>query len=798
MSIVYDILGSILQIGLTWLSRRRLPPVDGTLTVPGLSAPVEVIRDRWGVPHIYAANVHDLIFAQGYVHAQDRLWQMEVNRRLATGRLSEMFGKIALETDRAVRTFGFHRLAQADWEAADDEVRAVLTAYAAGVNAFLEGPSGEKNRPVEFSLLGHLPEPWRPEDSLAFARVMIWQLSHAWYGEIVRARLIEAVGPENAAELEIDPPKANPLTLPQGIEFNGLDPDGGLSAVRGPFLHRGLGSNAWTLAGSHTDTGKPILCNDMHLPLLQPGLWHQVHLVGGPFNVSGVSLPSVPLVQVGHNEHLAWGMTLAFTDCEDLFVERFDPDNPQRYQFRGAWHEAQVIRETIQVKGRAEPVVEEVIITRHGPVISDVVGFPQQRLAVQSMALRPCPVLKGWFLLDQAHDWDEFVDAMRYIEAPQLNVAYADVEGNIGYWVTGKVPVRAGTCAAAVGTSGPGMVPAPGWSGECEWLDEVPFEDMPHALNPARGYLVTCNQRIIDEDYPYFLGNAWMNGYRARRIVDVLEEKGRLSAADCLALQLDVTCLPGRELAQRLRNLAVDDPLQQAALDRLRAWDGQLRVDSVAGAIYEVLRYSLVRNLLLSGLDRDLATQVMGQGFDLILLPASEFHGHDTSVLLRLLDDPESWWLAQAGGREALIQQSLDEAVRWLRRKLGADMDGWQWGKIHHTYFPHALGAQKLLNRVFSRGPFSIGGDNDTPCATAIHPADPYDNKAWAPSFRQIVDLGDLSRSIAIAPPGQSGHLGSRHYDDLAIAWVRGKYQPMLWTREQVEAEAEGRLILSP
>jgi penicillin G amidase len=789
MAIVYDVLGAVLRTGLTWLSRRRLPQIDGMLTVPGLSAPVEVIRDRWGVPHIYAADAHDLFFAQGFVHAQDRMWQMEVNRRMAEGRLSELFGEVALDTDRAARTFGFGRLGRADWAAVGEDVRAQLTAYADGVNAFLQSPSGRSGLPVEFTLLGHRPEPWQPEDSTAFARVMLWQLSHAWYGEIVRAQAIEAVGEERAAEWEVHYPERNPVTLPAGIEFNRLAPDGSLQGARGPFLQRGQGSNAWVLSGGRTDTGQPILCNDMHLPLMLPALWYQVHLVGGPFEAAGASLPGLPLVLVGHNARIAWGATLAFTDCEDLFAERFDPNTPGRYEFHGEWREAQVIPESIQVKGRPEPHVEQVVVTHHGPVISDVVGYPPQRLAVQSMALRPCPAIRGWLLLNQAQGWDDFVEAMRLIEAPQLNITYADVEGNIGYWVTGKVPVRA---------AGRGMVPAPGWSGEYEWVGEVPFEEMPHALNPAQGYLVTCNHRIVGDDYPYFLGSVWMNGYRARPIVDAVEGKGRLSAADCCALQMDVTCLPGLELVQRLEGLVAEDPVDQAALERLRAWDGQLTPDSSGGTIYEVLRYMLVRNLLEPGLGPELALHWMGAGFHPLLLASSELYGHDTVTLLRLLDAPDSWWVAQAGGREVLLQRSLKQAAAWLRRELGPDADGWQWGKLHHAVFPHAMGLQKPLDRVFNRGPFPIGGDTDTPCQTAMLPQAPYDNNAWAPSFRQIVDLGDMSRSQIIVPPGQSGHLASPHYDDLARPWLEGEYVPMLWTREQVEREAEGRLTFRP
>jgi penicillin amidase len=785
MSTLDSLLGSILKFGLTWLGRHRLPQIDGTLSLPGLQAQVEIIRDRWGVPHIYAHSTHDLFFAQGFVHAQDRLFQMEIHRRLATGKLSELFGELSLDTDRAVRTFGFHRLGKADEELISQEMKDIFQAYADGVNAFLEHPGAKF--PVEFTLLRHKPGPWQPEDSMAFARVMIWQLSHAWYGEIVRAQIIDKVGEEHAAELEIHYPDRNPSILPEGIEFNKLGLEGKLLKAEGPFLERSLGSNAWGISGHKSDTGHAYFCNDMHLPVSTPALWYQVHLIGDGFNVTGVGLPGLPMVMVGHNDRVAWGMTLAFTDCEDLYLEKFDPQNPHRYQFKDEWLDAEVIEETIPVKGRSEPHVEQVRITQHGPIISDVVGYPDQRIAVNSMALRPCPAVDGWLQLNKARGWDDFVQAMRLIEAPQLGTGYGDVDGNIGYWVTGKVPIRA---------KGDGSVPAPGWTGEYEWVGEVPFEEMPHLLNPERGYFVTSNHRIVTEDYPHFLGNVWMNGYRARRIKQVLESKEKLSERDFHALHIDYTCIPGNEFVAQLEGISSEDPDIQRALQYLRSWDGQMTTDTIGGTIYEVVRYTMVRNLLEPGLGAELAFQVMGLGFHPLLMSSSEFYGHDTTTLLRLLKDPESWWIKQAGGREALIHKSLKQAVEWLKSELGPDPDGWRWGKIHRVILAHTLGLQKPLDKVFNRGPVPIGGDMDTPCQTAFHANDPFDNKAWSPSFRQIVDLGDLSRSVTIIPPGQSGHLASSHYDDLLEPWVNGEYHPMLWTREQIEREAEGTLIL--
>lgn len=777
-------LGTLANWLITRLDSKRLPQTKGELQLQGLNAPVKIIRDRWAIPHIYADSLEDGLFAQGFVHAQDRLFQMELNRYTAQGKLSKLFGEMALDTDRTVRTFGFNRLGRTDWNNTHGELRDGILAYTAGINAFIF--QKKTKLPIEFSMLSHRPEPWQPEDTMAFTRVMIWQLSHAWQGEIIRAEIAEKVGAEKAAELEINFPPGNPLTLPKGIEFNALDPDGKLRETTGPFLDRGKGSNAWVVAPRRSETGNAVLCNDMHLALSLPSLWYQVHLnAGEDFHVTGVSLPGVPLVLVGHNKDIAWGMTLAFTDAEDLFVEQIDSKN--RYLYQDEWHEVTIVEEEIEVKGQAEPHLEKVMITRHGPIVSDVAGYPEQKVAISSMALRPIQAFEGWFKLNKAKGWDDFVDAMRLIEAPQLNVAYADVHNNIGYWVTGVVPVRA---------KGDGSVPIPGWSGVYDWVGEVPFDEMPHAFNPDQGYTITCNHKIVPDDYPHFLGNVWMNGYRAKRLTELIESGDRLSMTDHQKMQMDVKCLPGLELVSRLDGVTDPDLDVQLALRILREWDGYLTTTSIGGAMYEVVRYTLVRNLLDPGLGEDLTNRLMGKGFHPLLNHANEFYGHDTVILLRLLDNPDSWWVKQAGGHDVVLSKSLKQAVEWLRDNLGPEEDEWSWGQIHHASFQHALSLQKPFDQVFDRGPFSIGGDTDTPMQTAMHAEYPYDNRAWSPTFRQIVDMGDLSRSLVIVPPGQSGHLASPHYDDLAQSWLEGDYILMLWTREQVEAEAVAKLIL--
>lgn len=788
MSALNRVLGPAARRGLSWLSSRRLPKTAGEIPAQGLEAPVEVLRDRWGIPHIYAADFCDLFFAQAFVHAQDRLWQMELLRRTALGRLSEVFGEATLEVDCFARTLGFRRLGNSDWGQASAEMRRILLSYAIGINAFLENSTSRL--PLEFALLNHQPEPWSTEDITAIARLVIWQLSHAWYGEIVRGMLVAAVGPERAAELEINYPSTNPATLPKGIEFNSLDPDGRLYRLPGPFLQQGAGSNAWSLSSRRSAEGHTYLCNDMHLSLTLPNLWYEIHLSAPELEISGVSIPGTPLVLVGHNDRIAWGMTLAYTDAEDLFVEQFHPENPARYRYRDSWLEAETIREQIHIRRRVEPEQHTVQITRHGPIISHVDGDPHQKLALQSAALQPAlNMLQGWWQLNRAREWDDFVQAVRLIEAPQLNIVYADVQGNTGYWVSGRVPLR---------SQGDGRLPSPGWSGDYEWVGFVPFEAMPHALNPEQGYIVTANNRVVNDDYPHYLGEVWMNGYRARRLVEMIESKTRLTFDDLRRMQTDFTCLPGRELAARLEEFDSPDPQVRLALDLLRLWDGSLDAGSVPGAIYQVLRWRLVSNLLEPALDPELVLRVRGQGPHPVLYPGSEFYGHDTSLIFRMLDNPDTWWLKQTGGKDAWLERSFRETLDWLRRELGPSPQDWQWGRLHSLTFTGALSQQPPLDQVFDRGPYPVGGDTDTPWQMAMLPQQPFGSPAWGPIVRFIFDLNDLSRSVAVLSTGQSGHVGSPHYDDQIPLWLNGEYHPMLWTRSQVEAELEARLVIKP
>lgn len=795
MNIHYRFAGSLLKPILTALSRRRLPQTEGAISVSGLRGEVIVVRDRWGIPHIKASNRSDLFFTQGFIHAQDRLWQMDINRRAAAGRLAEIFGPPALESDRLARTLGFYRLGQASWERTNDSVRQDVIAYTAGINALLA--SGAK-LPIEFSLLRYEPELWSIADSAAFGRLMPWPLSHVWAVKWIRAKLVEKVGPDLARELEPYYPERTPITLAQGIEFNRLISDKMLQEANGPFLNASLqgtslGSNAWVISASRSTTGRPLLCNDMHLPVNTPSLWYYNHLYGessaedgADIQVTGVSLPGVPYVMVGHNKDIAWGATVSFVDNEDLFIEKFDPADPSRYLFRDEWQKADIFEERIKVKGEPDHL-ESVRVTRHGPIISPLLPSSDKALALQSVALQPEAGFTGFSKLEEARGWDDFVLAVQQLTVPALNLVYADAKNNIGHYVSGRVPVR---------TVGQGQVPVPGWTGDYEWTGYIPFEQMPYALNPANGFIVSANHRIIGEDYPHYLGVSWRNGYRAQRIEDLITSTEKISPEQCQEFQMDLKSIPGLQTALFFAGLETDNPLAMISLEQLCGWDGWLTPECIGGTVYEVFTEKVARAILEPKLGGDLLKEILGSGIDPVFYPVNELHGHWPATLIRLLDDPSSaWWPSNATQEEVLVR-CLAETTVTLEAILGPDPSGWQWGRLHQIRLDHVMAARPPLDRVFSHGPIPLGGDSNTVLQTAVQNNNPGDN--IAPSYRQIIDLGGFDSSVAMYAPGQSGQLGSQHYGDLVEPWLNGKYLPMKLDWSATSASAARKLVISP
>lgn len=790
---------------------RPLPKARGKVHLDGLHERVEVITDRYGVPHIYAQNEDDLFFAQGYIHAQERLWQMEFNRRIGSGRLSEIFGNVALEADQFARRVGMHRAAAAAAAQLPEHSKRILDAYARGVNAFIEQQSS--NFPIEFTLLRFKPDPWRIVDSIQWSKMMGWNLGGNWETEVVRARIVAKLGAERAAKLEAGYDPHHPLIIPPGVEYSGINMNmleqyEQLKQLSGFGLMGG--SNNWVVDGSMTTMGLPILCNDPHLGQAAPSIWYECHLVAGDIDTIGASFPGTPGIVIGHNQYVAWGVTNAPSDIEDLYIEKFNPQDPNQYEYQGKWEDARVVREEIRVRGVEEPVIEEVRVTRHGPILTHLPFLTEREksgnngknparnelpLALRWSGQEKHNIISAAHKLNRATNWEEFRDALRDWDVPPQNFVYADIDGNIGYIMAGAIPIRA---------KGQALLPSPGWTGEYDWTGYIPFEELPQIYNPEQHFIVTANNRVIDDNYPYYITHEWLNGYRAQRIRDLLTSKGRLAPSDMAAIQADQYALPAVEIVPYILKLTPTSSLEKDTLHILRAWNNILSPDSAGAAIYTTFLHKLeyiVFSVLL-GDDDTLLNMFLGTGTTM-LAPANGYNSRNKALLIRLLNEHNDAWFADSAiangpkSWEAALAGAFHAAIEALQEKFGDDISQWKYGKIHKMTYAHPLGRVKPLNKIFNRGPYGVGGDIDTVNMGAVWPNQP-EVVITVPSYRQIVNLADVAASLSGHAPGQSGHPASKHYADFIQSWLRVEHHPMLFDRSIIEENAEGTLEMMP
>lgn len=773
--------------------------LDGT----SLSQPLRIQRDRNAVPHIYGQTRNDAAFGLGYAHAQDRLWQMEVNRRIAAGRLAEVFGPAALDNDKFLRTLGMRRAAEKALAFLKPETLSFLEAYADGVNAFLAKRGGPL--PPEFLILGVQPEAWSPVDSVSWLKVMAWDLSGNWGNELARMALARKFDAQQMREFFPPYPGDAPVALASLNEggamlalyrqvAKAMDVSELMRVLPEP-KPEGIGSNNWVLHGKHTVTGAPLLANDPHLGLSTPSLWYFAHMSSPQGDIIGATLPGVPGVVLGHNGHIAWGFTNTGPDTQDLFIEKIDPADPARY-ITPSGSEAFITRqEVLKVKGQAD-VILSVRETRHGPVISDAHGVaarllePGYALSFAWTALRDedatADSLTG---LDGVRDWAGFVENFRRYVSPQQNMVYADKAGNIGLLLPGLVPVRKPENDLK------GLAPAPGWDARYDWAGFIPYDELPRSFNPASGQIVTANHKIVPDSYPHFLTSEWTEPYRAMRIEQLLRERNVHSVESFKQIQGDTLSLMAAEiLPLMLAAPAKANPRNSdlpALHGLLAGWNGTMAMNRPEPLIFQAWYRELTRLILADDLGPDF----------------ERLWRHRPLFIRNVLanQDGQGHWCNDSASKTettcaSLIAEALDLALDDLKTRYGRDPQRWRWGDAHFAQSSHRPFSNVALLRPLFEAQVPTPGDTYTVNVgrnNLANAKEPYAN-VHAASLRAIYDLADLDRSMFMHSTGQSGHPLSPYFRNLAPLWADVMYLPMTTKRADIEAGAQGTLVLQP
>jgi penicillin G amidase len=782
------------------LAQPSLPKYEGNLILPGLTNDVQVRWDPHGIPHVSATNELDLFLSQGYLHAQERLWQMDLTRHFLSGRLAEIFGRFtvpwrevsthfrsrdSVDFDYFIRLIGIRQSALRSLESLPEEDRHRLQAYSDGVNRYIE--NGRKRLPWEFRLLRHEPDPWRPEDSLTIGKGFAFLLSPALFTRLNMIALTAKLGGEQQKLRSLwpaYPDEAPSITRATWDAAQNLWQfmSGTFSAI--DFSPAAAGSNSWVIAPQRSTSGKAMLCNDPHLRMTLPSIWYLMHLKAEAdrtqpdgYEVWGASIPGTPCIHLGRNRSIAWGVTAALCDDLELYREKIDSLRPDRYFAGRQWLSMQTRLETIRIRGSRE-ITNSVRSTRHGPVISDFHGshHSSEVLALRWTAHEPSQEFRGVYTINCARNWDEFLDGLTYQVAPNLNYVYADQHGNIGYSLAGKIPIR---------SKRPTLLPVEGWREESEWRGYVPFSELPRLYNPPEGIIATANHRIADASYGHFLSDLFEPPYRINRIKTFLAAKATLSVADMAVLQGDLISLHATELIQALKSdleqaSGASSELSEIA-SRLLQWNGNCGAGSTEAALFQVFHHRLMANLLIPALGESLFLAYI-EVFNECMVPVDQ-----------ILGNPASIWFANSP-RQALVAKSLRETADELAASFGADLNDWQWGRLHTLTLDHNLSRVKILRPILSIGPFASPGDNVTVNMGFHRRSDPYKHTIGA-STRLIIELGPPPRLKAVLLPGQSGHPFSPHYADQTALWREGSYIPI---DDSDDISDERKLTLSP
>ena len=800
---LFAIILIVFATAIWWLVYRPLPQLNGSATLPGLQGEVTVERDNWGVPHIRAGSVEDAVEAQGYVVAQDRLWQMDLLRRASRGQLSEILGPRTLKIDRDFRNLNFGRAADRDLQEMNPESRKLLDAYARGVNRFIE--QHRETLPMEFILLKYKPQPWQPTDSLVLTGYMYRTLTDTREREIHRAVVATKAGPELAKDLFSDESsmdhfvvgdpnvkdKASTGADDEEDDEDEMDSDDVLKAslihpdlvesISKPDLTsqlagqvqqwlragqhdiRGtLGSNNWVVNGAHTATGKPLLANDTHLELTIPPIWYELHVTAPGWNVKGITFPGAPLVIIGHNDRIAWGFTNNGADVLDLYIETFNPVNQDEYRVNGKWKKADVYEEVIKVKGAPDEHMR-LVVTRHGPVLQNE---GDKSYAMRWTALEPGGLANSYNWLGKARNWRQFREVMRQVWGPAQNAVYADVDGNIGYVMAARVPIR---------KKGHGEVPVPGDTDEYEWTGYIPFEQLPQSFNPESGLIVTANARVTGLGYKPYLTDRWEEPYRTARIYDLLHDKHDLRPEDMLKVQTDTYSYPhvfiGEQLVAAARIAQPKDPRARKLIQEAKDWNGIADVNSSVVTFLDAAMYRSLDLILEPHLGKD-----------------TELYSWRKLAFLQkvLTERPARWLPAEFKNYDELLSAAADRAVKRLEDEThSSDPEDWAWKRFNYLDMLHPIGREGILKKLLSKSGQAQSGTLFSPRAASRH---------HGPSERFVANLGDWDNSILLIPAGQSGQPGSEHYSDQFSYWFDGKpiYEPF---SDAAEAKVKKHLL---
>jgi penicillin G amidase len=781
--------------------KKSFPETSGSISLSGVRAPVEITRDEFGVPRIAAQNEHDLMFSFGYVHAQDRLWQMDMARRIGQGRLSELLGTVTIPFDKMFRIVGIRQIAEEVEKTITPESRARLQSYADGVNAFIDSHKGKY--PIEFDLLRYEPEPWQPVHSLIVARLMAWELNLSWWTDLTLGGIVERVGYDKAQEVfPTYPSNVNPIvpsaewrrTMGAAISF--------LETAHDYCEYRGIGgtlggSNAWVVAPQKSATGRVILANDTHLQLTQPSKWYEVKLKAPGYDVMGFSIAGVPGVVAGHNANIAWGLTNVMADDADFYIEKIDSADAKRYIYDGKSLPIQSHEEEIFVRNDTSQYVL-VRSTHHGPIVTDIKTMLKKANAPYVASMRwtgseMSDQIAAFNAINRASNWDEFKAGVQKFTGPGQNFVYGDAQGNIGYWCGVLLPIRPLQQSSTL--------PLSGWTKETEWQGFVPFEQLPHLYNPPEGYIATANNKIVDDSYPYHISDLWEPPSRIQRLREILGKEEHFSVLDFEQLQNDQFSNYAKQLTPYIVNACSSGgeiPNADFVLEYLKSWNFVFGRENVATSIYQTFLTRLLYNLYEDEMGPDLF-------HDYVILVNVPLR-----VTMRLVEEGSSVWFdnirtGPVETRDDIIRQSMREAVNILRDKLGDEMKHWQWGGLHTLTLQHPFGLQKPLDKIFSIGPFPYGGASTALTSgeynfnDAISPSElgkPYGVTVGA-SFRHIVDISKPFEYKMVLPSGESGQVFSKHYDDQTHLYLNGIYRTVR-SDDESASHANERLTLNP